>query len=87
MRHYKENRGKLTFEQVKRIVDTIDMIESCRRAMFDYYVHGKSVKQLGVDSSRTIPLLHKVFYKFIAGDIDNYRHRFLYTNEFNPNAR
>lgn len=87
MRHYKEQRGQLTFEQVKPIADKIVMMPSCRRAVFDYYVHGKAVKDLKVNSSLVIPYLQDVYIKFIAGSLDDYRHRFLYSNDFNPSAK
>ena len=87
MKHYKEQRGQLTFEQLKPIADRITMIPSCRRAVFDYYVNGKPVKDLNINSSLVIPCLRQVHIEFIAGSIGNYVHRFLYSNEFNPNAR
>lgn len=87
MKHYKQKRGQLTFEQVKRIVDEIVMTDKLRRAMFDYFVHGVAVDNLDVNSIKSVPLLIKVYTTFITGDIDEYRKRFLYTNEFNPSVR
>jgi len=87
MKHYKQKRGQLSFDQVKRIIDKMTMTDKLRRAMFDYFVHGVAVDNLGVRSIKSVPALIEVYTTVINGDIDEYRKRFLYTDEFNPSAR
>ena len=87
MKHYKEQRGQLPLEQVKPIVDKMPIIPSCRRAVIDYYVNGISVKDLNINTSMIIPCLQEVYSKFIYRNLEDYRQRFLYSNDFNPKAR
>lgn len=85
--HYMHSRGKLTATEVSAVIGNVKMIHSCQKAVYAYFVDGKTVKQLGVNSALIIPLLKKVHFNHATTVFNDYKHRFLYTNDFNPSAR
>lgn len=85
MAHYKFRKGQMSFEEVYKVVHRLEAIDSVKRAIYDYFLHGKNIKETGVNSSLLIPYLHKANTMFGNG-LHDYIDRFLYTNEFNPSA-
>ena len=85
--HYKSLRGELTFEEVQLILTKITMIDNHRDAVYNYFVHGKTVDKLRVSTVRILPILQKVNEAYHKVTANNYLNRFLYTNDFNPSAR
>ncbi len=83
--HYKFQKGELTLEQVVRAMDGIDMIDSVRRGIIDYFVNGRTIKETKVNSGMLIPYLRQVNINYINSNM--YLKRFLYTNDFSPRKR
>ena len=86
MAHYKYKKGLVSFEEMAKAVDRLHAMNSVKRALFMYFVDGKSIKETKVNSSLLIPYLNQV-NELIGDNLHNYRERFLYTHEFNPNVR
>jgi hypothetical protein len=80
--HYKYNRGKVSLEEVVDAMDGIKMFESIRKAVIGYFVNGKTVKDLNVNTSILMPVLREVNGNIIYNS--SYMRRFLSTNEFSP---
>lgn len=82
MEHYKYNRGKVSLEEVVDAMDGIKMYESIRKAVIGYFVGGKTVKQLNVNTSTLMPILRQVNGNIVYNS--SYVRRFISTNEFSP---
>ncbi len=80
--HYKFKKGTLSLEQVANAMDGLNMIDSVRRGIIDYYVNGKTIKQTKVNSGMLIPYLRQVNTNVANSSM--YMKRFLCTNEFSP---
>lgn len=83
--HYKFRKGVLTLEQAVKAMDGIQMTDSIRRAVIEYFVNGKTIKQTNVNSGKLIPHLRQVNINYTNSNM--YLNRFLYTNDFSPLKR
>ena len=83
--HYKFRKGRISLERVVNAMDGINMIDSVRRGIIEYFVEGKTVKETKVNSSLLMPYLREVNTNIT---IDNlYVRKFLYTDEFSPRGK
>lgn len=83
--HYKFRKGTLSLEQVVEAMDGIKMTDSIRRAVIDYFVNNKTIKQTNVNSGMLIPNLRQVNVNYTNSNM--YLRRFLYTDEFSPRSK
>ena len=83
--HYKFKKGMLSLEQVVKAMDGLNMIDSVRRGVIDYFVNGKTIKQTNVNSGMLIPYLRQVNVNYTNSNM--YLKRFLCTNDFSPRKR
>ena len=80
--HYKYRKGTLTLEQLTDAMDGVKMTDSIRRAVIDYYVNDKTIKETNVNSGMLITCLKQVNVNITNSNM--YLKRFLYTNDFSP---
>lgn len=85
--HYKFLRGKMSFEEIVKAMEGMDVKDVVRKGVFDYYLHGKSINETGINSSTLTPVLHRVNANHLTGNSRISMERFLYTNDFNPNKQ
>lgn len=86
MAHHTEKKGKITLQEMIKVVERLHAMKSVKRALFMYFVDGKNIKDTKVNASLLIPYLHQV-NELLGNNLHDYRERFLYTNEFNPRVR
>jgi len=86
MAHYKYKKGTIALQDMDKIADRLCVTNSVKRALFMYFVEGKNIKETKVSSSLLKPHLNHV-NDLVSDNLHDYRNRFLYTHEFNPNAR
>lgn len=86
-RHYKLSKGLLSHEEIDRILSRMTVLPSIARGIREYFVDGKTIKQLKVNTSMLIPYMREAHQHYLSTNLDDHRHRFLYTNDFNPSMR
>jgi ABC-type phosphate transport system permease subunit len=85
--HYKFYRGKMTRADVDFMVSVLAPTPSVTKGMYGYFVEGKTVKELRVNTSDLIPFLHQGMQTHREKRTVKHRHLFLCTNTFNPWVR
>jgi len=81
-KYHKYRKGKVGFEKVIHAMDGIQMNEAIRRAVIDYFVHGKMINDTGVKAHILTPYLVRVNSSINTNSL--YVKRFLCTDEFSP---
>ena len=85
--HYKFYRGKMTRPEVDFMVDIIEPTPAIEKAMYAYFVEGKTVKEVRVNTSDLTLNLHKGMELHRDKRTVKYKKLFLYTDMYNPQAR
>lgn len=85
MREYRDFKGRIDAEDLCKALKLSALSYELKGAMYDFFVKGKEVRNLGFSTKYIAPHLNDT-YRLIEKTQNNINmQRFLYGNDFNPN--